>query len=94
MRLPDVWEVGKFTFMYANLNSDSAWAARANVDFVLEALAHASMPTWEGSGAQSADSVRWALLAQASQVRELLHLAAVQMEELEELEAAAMREAG
>lgn len=78
--------------MYANLNSDSAWAARANVDYVLEALAHASMPTWEGAGAQNADAVRLGLLVQAAQVRELLHLAAVQMEELEGLEAAAMRE--
>lgn len=77
--------------MYANLNSESAWAARANVDFVLEALAHASMPTWEGSGAENADSVRCALLDQASQVRELLHLSAVQMEELEVLEMSAMR---
>lgn len=79
--------------MYANLKSDSAWAARANIDFVFEALAHASMPGWEGSGAQNADAVRMGLLAQTAQVRELLHFAAVQMEELEGLEVAAMKEA-
>ncbi len=78
--------------MYAITNAEAAWAARANVDYVFSALAHASTPTWSGAAADSADIARTVLIAKAHVVRDLLHDMAVVLEELEALEAATMRE--
>ncbi len=78
--------------MYAITNADAAWAARANLDYAFNALAHGGTPSWDGVAADNADAIRTLMITQAHRVRDLLHDLAVLLEELEALEASAMGE--
>ncbi len=80
--------------MYATVDVERAWAARARFDFAMEALAHAHPSGWEGSAAQAAQADLSDILSVAWQLRGDLNRLAELVEEADLLRIAALGQVG